>query len=303
MLDFSIVGVPKAGTSSLYSWLEIHPATQGSDPKETFALIDDDNPLKANCPVSRADTGDLSPFFPEPQAGRLRFEATTHHLYQHTARDFLTALRPQPLILVLLREPAARMLSAFRFTQNNRLKVDPNLSFDRYVDALLAGNLASLQTRYRDATSYWVAQRELDYSCYAHWLEWWADQLEPTRLYIVLFEELRINPLKVVTALSERLAIDPTPYHEFPFQPQNQTQALRLGQLHRWVAPLAARIPAHPAKRLFKKMYLRLQQQAAPQPTHYESGLRALRDYFGEWNQRLEKRFSLNLDKWRGGDL
>ena len=39
-IDMAVIGVPKSGTTSLYTWLASHPDVQGSEPKETYYFID-----------------------------------------------------------------------------------------------------------------------------------------------------------------------------------------------------------------------------------------------------------------------
>lgn len=40
-----IAGAPKCGTSSIFTWLIAHPEVCGSQPKETFYLMNSDSPL------------------------------------------------------------------------------------------------------------------------------------------------------------------------------------------------------------------------------------------------------------------
>src|SRR5690606_14876560 len=68
----------------------------------------------------------------------VRMEATTHYLYQRTALEALSELE-DCRVCVVLREPAARVLSSFQYTQNNLARIAPEVTFDEYVDAVLAG--------------------------------------------------------------------------------------------------------------------------------------------------------------------
>src|SRR5690606_29284173 len=114
-------GMPKSGTSSLFYWLDEHPLIQGASPKETFFFMDDSHPLSGRHGLSFGRNGveSYSSFFPDRKEDSLLIEATTHYFYQRTARDYLSSLQKKPLIVMLLREPANRILSSFRFTRDN----------------------------------------------------------------------------------------------------------------------------------------------------------------------------------------
>jgi hypothetical protein len=121
-----LAGVPKAGTSSLFALLATHPAICGSAPKETFYFVDADNPLRR--PEANYQQHGLERYtFFAHRSPRNSFllEGTTHYLYQQTALNFFAQLQPQPHVVVILRKPSARILSSFRYTQNNLARLDP----------------------------------------------------------------------------------------------------------------------------------------------------------------------------------
>lgn len=204
MIDFCIIGMPKAGTSSLFQWLAAHPAVEGASPKETFFLMDAEHPLRCRNGVDflRDGPAGYDKFFSDSAGRRLRCEATTHYFYQSVARNYLSSLDDPPLIVFLLREPAHRVLSSFRFTQENLGNCDRQLTFDQYVKALLSGEAGCLDRHYScGGGSLYVAKRELEFANYAHWIDWWQQVFPRNRVEIILFEELRQNPKEVTMRL------------------------------------------------------------------------------------------------------
>lgn len=300
MLDFCIIGAPKSGTTSLFNWLDAHPKLEGAIPKETHFLMDPGHPL---CGIRGADyhtDGPLaySRFFSEAHSNQLRFEATTQYFYQKTARDYLTSLQPQPTIIILLREPADRILSSFRFTRDNLAYCEHSLTFDHYVECLLDNRLSELDPYYHASDSLYIAKRELKLSCYAQWLNWWLERLDRQRLEIIAFDELKHNPSAVMKHLCNRLGINPEFYQDFDYGQANATYPVGNQLVHRILRPAGLCIPGGRVKAHLKTMYLDWQRRKATPDNNYKDGVQALREYFMPANQTLAKEYSLNLDSW-----
>jgi hypothetical protein len=297
-IDFVLAGFPKGGTSSIFSWLDAHPQLQGSVPKEPFFLMDDAHPLagQQGALLSRDGWKAYETFFPEPAKGRLRFEATTHYFYQETARKHLASLDPQPLVIFVLREPAQRLLSSFRYTRDNLGNCDRRLSFDQYVDCLLSGELRGLDRYYRAASSCWIAKRELEFGRYVEWLDWWLEVLDPRNLEVVLFEEVTRNPAREMARLARRLGIDETFYADFEFGKKNATYRVAHQGLHRFVRRLALRIPPALRPEGLKRRYIAWQGRGVREEA-YESGLAHLRQYFLPWIRRLADNYDLDVER------
>ena len=57
-------GAPKCGTSTFFRWLSSHPDVCGSEPKETFFLMDRDSPLlNRDCNVHEHGLQSYGSFF------------------------------------------------------------------------------------------------------------------------------------------------------------------------------------------------------------------------------------------------
>lgn len=301
-LNFVIIGAPKTGTSSLFNWLDAHPALQGSTPKETFFFMDAEHPLCARHGAGYTRDGLLAyeRFFPERAEECLRFEATTHYYYQKVALSVFSAAKPQPLVVVVLRNPSDRIYSSFRFTQENLAVIDRRLSFDRYIDCLLSGDVSPAARYYTSRSSFYVACRELELSRYINWLKKWAALLEIGKLEIVLFEELKAEPKRLMMRLCGRLQIDPNFYEDYDFLHRNRTMIVRSQKAHRLARRLGSRLPLGAAKHLLKRVYSAHQLGASSQiPTDADcEALRRLDIIFAASNLELSAKFGLNLTLW-----
>jgi len=302
MLDFCIIGAPKSGTTSLFNWLDAHPELQGASPKETYFFMDDSHPLCGMHGINYHVDGipAYDRFFKANQSQTKRFEATTQYYYQHTAREYLTSLRPQPFILMLLREPADKILSSFRFTRDNLAYCDPALTFNHYVNCLLHDNTSKLDDFFRSEGSLCIARKELELSRYVAWIDWWLEVLQRDRLELIVFDQLKREPNVVMAHLSNRLDIDPGFYDGFEFGQDNATYAVGNQTVHRILRPLGSYLPGGTVKDYLKRKYLTWQHSKATPDSDYEDGLKALREYFAPWNQELANRYDLSLDYWWG---
>ena len=295
-----IGGAPKCGTTSLFEWLADHPAVAPSRRKETFYLVDRESPfLDPDSNYHAHGLAGYESWFPEPPPGGLALEATTHYLYQRTAREVLATLATAPLALFVLRQPAARVYSSFRFARDTLLRVDRSLSFADFV-RLCRERPGALAGRISDPRTAYVLARDLDYSRYAEHLAPWLEALGRERVEVVLFEELRRRPERVVGRLAARLGLDRGFYDGYSFAPRNPTVRIRWPRLHRLVRRLARRAPKPAALRRLYGSYLDLQDApAAAGDAADREALAELEEDYRPLNERLAAELGLEISPWK----
>jgi hypothetical protein len=106
--DFFIVGAQKAGTTALFEMLSKHPQIIKPKRKEIH-YFDKDTVYKKN------NHKYYHSFFPLKQKGKITFDATPFYLYSSTAATRIYNYNPLSKIIIILRNPTERALSAWNF--------------------------------------------------------------------------------------------------------------------------------------------------------------------------------------------
>lgn len=300
--ELVIGGAPKCGTSSLYRWLCAHPDACGSRPKEVFYFMDREHPLRR--PEANYLDHGLEKYgnhFAHCSGGvAVRFEATTHYLYQETARRVFARRKPTPQVAFVLREPSARVWSSFRFTKNNLANLNRDVSFRQYVNVSLHGSRRELEILLEGSPSAYVLARDVRYSQYVDYLLAWREHIEADHLHVFLFEDMVADPRSFMKKLARILDLDPRFYDAYDYDTQNRTRNIRNQPIHRLARKWSTYLRESPLKALLKKTYLFFQgkARAASKTADVEKALAELEQHFQPYNQRLSREFDLDLSEW-----
>ncbi|MBP0484464.1 sulfotransferase family protein [Sagittula salina] len=298
--NFLLLGAPKCGTSSLFNWLAAHPGIAGSRRKETFILMDRENPLLGHPNIH--DDG-LAAFAAEYDAvcrAPVRMEATTHTLFQRTALQAAVQW-PDLRVVVILREPAARVLSSFSYTQNNLGRIPARVGFADYLAAVQAG--APLTGMVQHPASAYVLARDPEYSRYATWLAPWIETLGRDRVLPLLFETMRSDPEGTLREVVDWLGLEPLALEPGALSARNRTEAVRSPGLQRAARRLNAALPVPGGlKRGLKAAYMAVQGRAAPaqRAARDRAAFERLREGYRADNARLAALTGLDLGAWSG---
>lgn len=213
-----MIGTPKSGTTSLFRYLSDHPQICPANRKETYFFAREFDYQH----VCRLDfTGEaFETYFnhcTDPE--RLRLEGTPYSIYARDAAQQINALLPQAQVLVILREPMARLFSDYRF-HKERQHPAAGSSFAEFIRIqrdMETGDLPDL----------------LELGCYADYLRPFYQVFGPQRLVIVFFEDLASDPVGEMERLCQRIGIDPNFYSRYGFETHNQTVYVRDPRMHR----------------------------------------------------------------------
>jgi hypothetical protein len=203
--EFLIIGTKRGGTTSLYRYLELHPAVLPLVPSSRYLPLQDN--IKG---VRFFDTSyHLGPrwyrsHFPSTVARRLAGrplgvgpitgEATPYYLFHPRAAERAAAVVGHAKVIVLLRDPVERTHS--HYAERCQNGTEP-LSFEAALEAE-AGRLAGERERMDREPSYasfahqhqsYVAQ-----SRYADSLARWKEHFPPEQLLVLCSEELYADP-------------------------------------------------------------------------------------------------------------
>jgi hypothetical protein len=288
-----IPGVPKAATSSLFSYLAEHPAICGGYIKETCFFLDSDYPT-AQQPL-RADyffadgLESFSKYYRDcTDAGQVRLDATPDYLYSPgTARRIADAL-PNSRLVFVLREPISRLISYYGFAKQ-RDKIDQSLSFDEYVRLIHEG-------RDRDRFPF----DALGHGRYSDFLASYYEVFPRDRILVFFYEELLGDAKAVTQSVCRFIGVSPEFYDTFQFNVYNKTYSLRYPQVYSAVIhtrhllrKLTYRSKIHShfqrARNAFEKRLFELIKETSPQRPNVSSDTRKfLVDYYyGNNRERL----------------
>jgi len=298
MLDLCIVGAPKCGTSSLFQWLTAHPQISGPEnEKELFFFMDLGHPLIEEPNVHTASIETYGMLFPD-DAKRM-VEGTTHYLFQKTARKHLCDMGSQPLIVAVLRDPAQRVWSSFRYTQNNLARVDPSLSFSQYVRWGLNGKAGQIADYVSHPGSSYVLSRDIEYSKYINYLAPWREAVGTDRLLLIEFSELVEQPRSICRRLTSVLGVDTSFYDDFNLKSQNSTYETKSSRLHSLARQVGRWVPDGKIKKYAKQAYMRVATSESVSASEGDKqALHRLQEYYLSHNQRLSREFGVDASSW-----
>lgn len=290
-----IAGAPKCGTTSLFRYLSDHPQVCAAADKETRVLLDPDyslhRPERSWAALGLVGYGGLFAHC-DPARHRAVLEATPDYMYQRTALEVLAGLPSRPLVVFVLRRPALRVHSLWRYARDTTLRLPADSTFAGFLEALEADRLPR---------EWSVLRNALEHSRYEGWLERWERACGAGRLHVCLFEELAADPRGVLGPLAQRLGVDPGFYDSYRFDTHNPTTRPRSRRLAAWRSGLAGRLPPGPLRAALGRLYRRLNTRAeAARPGVGElEALRALDARFSAEVELLERRLGRVLAPWR----
>jgi hypothetical protein len=216
-----IVGVPKAGTSSLFDYLAQHPDVCGSDEKET-GYFNFYSPWRKQGPPPPIE--EYARHFAHSTGERYALEATPTYCYG--GPEVISAIRTvlgKPKIILILRDPADRLWSAYTFQRqvgNNPRFPD----FAHYVD--------TLEQHRREGVAMVPGNglHGLEIGFYADYTGGWLDEFGDD-MRVVFLEDLRRDPRTVVTSLCAWLGIDTEVVATLDYAARNVTRHPRSTRL------------------------------------------------------------------------
>ena len=218
-----VVGVPKAGTSSLFFYLAQHPSTCASDEKEIGYFTPLRNPTGELAPVET-----YAEHFAHCRGERYRLEATPSYSYGGERvvagiKDVLGC----PRIIISLRDPVERLWSGYTM-QRTKGKLGSSSSFDEYI------TVCEERHRLGTATVAGGHYQGLSIGFYANYLGSWLRAF-PGSVKVIFTDDLFSNPRAVVSDICRWLEIDAEIVSSFDHEARNTTRHARNLALGRFV--------------------------------------------------------------------
>jgi hypothetical protein len=217
-----IVGVSKAGTTSLFNYLALHPEICPSRTKEPHYF----SPIR----VGEPPAGDLEQYlanFGKCRDERYRIEGTPVYFYGGLpVIRAIDATLPGVRAIVSLRNPVDRLWSNYQY-KVSRGQTGEDGSFEAFVD-----RCEQVLAAPPDVAARAGSHRALLTGFYVEFIRDWFVELGP-RFKVVFFDDLKRDARSVIAGLLEWLGLDPDQLPEIDLVARNVTTQPRNMQLHR----------------------------------------------------------------------
>ena len=273
-----LVGVSRAGTTSLFNYLGQHPDVGTSGVKELRYFT----PVRHGQPLGSID--EYAAHF-HGCTQRYAMEATPGYFYG--GRPLATVMRetcPSVRTVVSLRCPVDRCWSWFRFVKS-RDRIPRDMTFSRYLD-----QCERLRSGGTDGTIEHQPFWGLSGGCYSDWLEDWVEEFG-NEFRIAFFEELQADPRASIKGHCDWLGIDSRIVDSFELMGTNRSELYRNRHLQMGAVTLNRHgerfFRRHPAtKRAVRSAYYFVNRAPSPHSMPYTERAR-LTEFYRPHNERL----------------
>lgn len=236
-----VVGAARAGTTSLWHYLDAHPDVFMSPEKEPNFFSGVEAPLA----TSRLDEESYLRLFRGAGDARYRGEASTSYLCSEEATRAISRASPDARIVISLRDPVDRILSAHAFRVLYQQE-------ERPLDEI-------------DGASEYTGER------YTPNVARWLDTF-PGAVHVLFFEELASEPEGEVRRLFRFLEIDEDEAGSIDFEQHNPGGTARGGVARGLLSSRSAHrlarqlVPARLRWRVMRVLTTRGERRTAPEP-------------------------------------
>ena len=226
-MNFIIGGTEKAGTTSIFSYLSMHPEVCGSCVKETDFFRND---LTGNTDV---DFKKYNNFFSRCSTNvRVNMEASPGYLAAGLGVvKNMHALVPDAKILFILRSPIDRLYSSYNF-HVTKLNIDENIGFEEYVRSCISYD-ANEKTPEELGIGEWYlkAFRAGDY--FQH-LKIYYSIYPESQVKVVLYEDLKNDVSGLMRSVCDFINVSPDYFDSYEFNKVNVTFSSKNKFIHKF---------------------------------------------------------------------
>jgi hypothetical protein len=206
MPNFVLFGTAKAGTTSVYKYLEQHPDIYMSSAKEPgFFAFEGEKPIfngrGAQKWVDRSIVTDLESYqalFTGYAGQKAIGEASPYYIYYPLAAERMHHYVPDIKLIAILRNPVDRAFSNYLMTIRDR--AEPLKDFQ----AALAAELDRIKDNWGPKWHY------KNQGFYYQQLQPYYEKFDPKQIKIYLYEDFIAKPIELVQNSFEFLEVDPT---------------------------------------------------------------------------------------------
>lgn len=253
-----IAGVTKAGTTSLFVTLARHPDIAPASVKETRYFL----PARWGRPLDPPAVYER--YWADAGSAPVRLEATPAYFSGGPAlASAVQEVCVDPKVLVVLREPVARLLSYFAF-QKARLRLPDSMTLEEYLAR--ADSLTDDDFRDPANQKYFGARG----GRYADFLPDWTSRFGAD-VGVLFFDDLVQDPGTTVARAARFLGVDPDRLPDDSLSSENRTTGFKNPRLQRAALRFNDRFEPflrrhHGLKQRMRSAYLRVNGRALVVP-------------------------------------
>ncbi len=298
--DIAIVGVPKAGTTSLHRWLENLESVSAACPKETFYFMDEGNAMtNPKGSYRRQDGLEYHNFFHAGLSKTKRsLDSTTHHFYQRTAVEKFAENGTK--VCVVLREPVSRLVSYFNYVGFARSGFVTSIDFSLFVEKLIDGDFQSLRPAFADEREFFSMRTSLDQGNYQKYLKRWRARFPQKNLKVMFFEDLVERHQFFLGELASFFQLEHTVSDFADFQIQNEGRSVKFPALNRVLRSASHYVSALPFYEPLKQRYACLQrgEKLEFDWLRHRAAIARLCEYYRPLNEKLGELVPFDPQRW-----
>jgi hypothetical protein len=295
-----IGGALKAGTTSLYEYLNDHPDICGSNVKETYFFLDYDYYYPKKRYITYMDGIDkYDDFFRNCKNQKYRMEATPTYLYSLGTPTRIRNSLTHVIWIFLIREPISRLISLYRFSKQLGL-IGTKETFTEFVDK-----------RFEFNDEHGIGRRNFVTSRYSIYLPRFMRLFPNDDILIINFDELRHKPLEVMRFISQKLDINENFYFNYKFHNYNPTFSINNKILHFIYSKISSihlqmKFYKYPnlvrifkySRSIIENVYLNLNRNEVSDIDIPNDILKKLSDYYSSEKSSLSKILSIEDFDW-----
>ncbi|HKR06711.1 MAG TPA: sulfotransferase [Bacteroidia bacterium] len=213
--NFIVAGVNKAGTTSVFQYLNGHPQVCCSRDKETGYFL----PFRYGKPAIPVEI--YKEQFLDCENSKIIMEATPGYFYGGLplAEAIKNTVQNNCRILIILREPVSRLVSFYRAKKKN-LELDRSMDLKSYVNACMNMTRQEVLLQENNKFTGVICGFYADYM--DEWLSVFGENLK-----IMFYDDLNANPKQFMNELCSWLEIDAGYFARFNFEIENKTFAYK----------------------------------------------------------------------------
>jgi len=195
--NFFIVGAPKAGSTSLYSYLANTVGVYMSSVKEPNYFQGDDLEHGPRT-VMRFEKSKYLKLFQEVKDEKAIGEASTRYLRDPNSAKFIHEFVPKAKIIILLRDPVERAFSHYLMQKGNGVE-------KKSLHEVITRKIESIKNGKEEPKT------SIDAGLYTTSVKRYWDIFGKDNVKIIIFEEFIKNPRKTVKDVLDFLSVDAEP--------------------------------------------------------------------------------------------